>query len=149
MATHSLPPPPAGAIAPPQGVLGLAPARLALLAAAALVYVVGVPILLAGWRYWLNVLTNASMLSFISLGVWVTFSIGRINIAQGAFAMIGGYTTAILSTRYGLSFWLCLPLSALVAAAVGAAIGAAILRLRGVYFRSEEHTSEIQSRQYL
>lgn len=134
MATHSLPPPPAGAVTPSQGVLGLPLARLALLAAAALVYVVGVPILLAGWPYWLNVLTNASMLSFISLGVWVTFSIGRINIAQGAFAMIGGYTTAILSTRYGLSFWLCLPLSALVAAAVGTAIGMVILRLRGVYF---------------
>jgi branched-chain amino acid transport system permease protein len=80
------------------------------------------------------VLTNASALAFISLGVWVTFSIGRINIAQGAFAMIGGYTTAILSTRYGLSFWLCLPVSALVAAAIGALIGWPILRLRGVYF---------------
>jgi branched-chain amino acid transport system permease protein len=135
MATHSLPPPVgAAAAAAPQGTLGLPPARLALFAAAALVYVVGVPVLLSGRPYWLNVLTNASMLSFISLGVWVTFSIGRINIAQGAFAMIGGYTTAILSTRYGLSFWLCLPLSALAAAAVGTAIGMAILRLRGVYF---------------
>jgi branched-chain amino acid transport system permease protein len=132
MATNSLPP--LGAAAPAQGILGLPPARLALLAALALAYIVGVPLLLAGRPYWLNVLTNASMLSFISLGGWVTFSIGRINIAQGAFAMIGGYTTAILSTRYGLSFWLCLPLSALVAALVGTVIGAAILRLRGVYF---------------
>ena len=73
-----------------------------------------VPLLLGDRPYWLNVLTNASVLSFASLGVWVTFSIGRVNIAQGAFAMIGGYTTAILSTRYGLSWWLCLPLSALV-----------------------------------
>lgn len=133
MATHPLPPVTAAA-APSRAFLGLPPGRLVLVAAAALVYLVGVPLLLADRPYWLNVLTNASMLSFISLGVWVTFAIGRINIAQGAFTMIGGYTTAILSTRYGLSFWLCLPLSALVAAAIGAAIGAAILRLRGVYF---------------
>jgi branched-chain amino acid transport system permease protein len=117
-----------------QGLRGVPPARLAIVAAAALVYVAGVPLLLSGHPYWLNVLTNASVLSLISLGVWVTFSIGRINIAQGAFAMIGGYTTAILSTRYGVSFWLCLPASAVTAAAVGTAIGLPILRLRGVYF---------------
>lgn len=115
-------------------LLGLGPARLGLVAAVAVAYVVLVPILLSGRPYLLNVLTNASILSFASLGVWVTFSIGRVNIAQGAFAMIGGYTTAILSTRYGLSWWLCLPLSALVSAAVGTAIGWPILRLKGVYF---------------
>ena len=114
--------------------LGASAARLGLAVVAALAYLVGVPLLLADQPYWLNVLTNASMLSFASLGVWVTFAIGRINIAQGAFAMIGGYTTAILATRYGLPFWLCLPLSGLVAAAVGTAIGIPILRLRGVYF---------------
>jgi branched-chain amino acid transport system permease protein len=79
-------------------------------------------------------MATASVLGFISLGVWVTFSIGRINIGQGAFALIGGYTTAILSTRYGVSFWLCLPLSGIAAAVVGFLIGWPILRLRGVYF---------------
>ena len=119
---------------PATASLGASAARLGLAAVAALTYLVGVPLILADQPYWLNVLTNASMLSFASLGVWVTFAIGRINIAQGAFAMIGGYTTAILATRYGLPFWLCLPLSALAAAAVGTAIGLPILRLRGVYF---------------
>jgi branched-chain amino acid transport system permease protein len=114
--------------------LGLGPARLGLVAVVAVAYVVLVPVLLSDQPYLLNVLTNASVLSLASLGVWVTFAIGRVNIAQGAFAMIGGYTTAILSTRYGLSWWLCLPLSALVSAAVGSAIGWPILRLKGVYF---------------
>jgi branched-chain amino acid transport system permease protein len=119
---------------PGWGQIGLTPLRLAGLALLAFFYLVVLPVWFAGSAYILGVLTNASILSFISLGVWVTFAIGRINIAQGAFAMIGGYATAILSTRYGVSFWLCLPLAALVAAAVGAVIGAAILRLRGVYF---------------
>ena len=66
--------------------LGASAARLGLAVVAALAYLVGVPLLLADQPYWLNVLTNASMLSFASLGVWVTFAIGRINIAQGAFA---------------------------------------------------------------
>ncbi|MGH6899338.1 MAG: branched-chain amino acid ABC transporter permease [Geminicoccaceae bacterium] len=117
-----------------RGQLGLTPVRLAGLALLALVYLVALPVWFAGSNYILGVLTNASILSFISLGVWVTFAIGRINISQGAFALIGGYTAAILSTRYGVSFWLCLPLAGVVAATIGTIIGIAILRLRGVYF---------------
>jgi branched-chain amino acid transport system permease protein len=119
---------------PGWGALGLTPVRLAGLALLALVYLVALPVWFAGSNYILGVLTNASISSFIALGVWVTFAIGRINISQGAFALIGGYTVGILSTRYGVSFWLCLPLAGLVAAAIGTIIGSAILRLRGVYF---------------
>lgn len=99
-----------------------------------IVYLVLFPLFFRDSFYILGVVTNASVLSVISLGVWVTFSIGRINISQGAYALIGGYTTAILLTRYGLSFWLCIPLAGIAAAAVGALIGWPILRLRGVYF---------------
>ncbi|WP_457091248.1 branched-chain amino acid ABC transporter permease [Microvirga sp. P5_D2] len=94
----------------------------------------GVPFFTSGHSYWLNVMTNASLLSFASLGVWITFAIGRVNIGQGAFALLGGYATAILSTTYGISFWLCLPISALAAAFVGFLIGWPLLRLRGIYF---------------
>lgn len=102
--------------------------------AAALLYFVAVPLLFGGAGYVLNVITTASMLSFISLGVWLTFAIGRINIGQAGFAMIGGYTTAILMRDLQLSYWLCLPLSGVVAAAVGASVGWPVLRLKGVYF---------------
>ncbi|HXH02663.1 MAG TPA: branched-chain amino acid ABC transporter permease [Candidatus Competibacteraceae bacterium] len=108
--------------------------RLATVAVALLVFFAIIPLAFSASPYVLNVLTNALILSVIASGVWLTFAIGRINIAQGAFAMIGGYATAILSTRYGVSFWLCLPLSGLVAAAVGVVIGWPVLRLRGVYF---------------
>jgi len=114
--------------------LGLTLPRMVALALLALVYLVAIPLYFAQSNYILGVITNASILSFISLGVWVTFAIGRINISQGAFALIGGYTAAILGTRYDVSFWLCLPLAGVVAAAIGTVIGAAILRLRGVYF---------------
>jgi branched-chain amino acid transport system permease protein len=99
-----------------------------------LVLFVAVPIVLGRSPYFLTVLSNAAILSFISLGVWVTFSIGRMNLAQGAFALVGGYAGAILATRYGISFWLSLPLSGLVAATLGALIGWPLLRLKGVYF---------------
>ncbi len=92
------------------------------------------PLGLGGSRYLLSVLMNCAGLSLIAFGVWITFTIGRINICQAGFALVGGYATAILLSRYGLSFWVALPLSALVSAAAGALIGSFILKLRGIYF---------------
>ena len=79
-------------------------------------------------------LTSVALLSIASAGVWLTFYIGRINIGQGAFALIGGYVSAILTVTYGLSFWLALPLAGLFCACASVLIGLPILRLRGVYF---------------
>jgi branched-chain amino acid transport system permease protein len=79
-------------------------------------------------------LTSVALLSIISAGVWITFYIGRINIGQGAYALMGGYVSAILVTAYGVSFWLTLPLAGIFCAAASVLIGLPILRLRGVYF---------------
>jgi branched-chain amino acid transport system permease protein len=79
-------------------------------------------------------LTSVALLSIASAGVWLTFYIGRINIGQGAFALMGGYVSAILVVRYGVSFWLTLPIAGLFCAAASVLIGLPILRLRGVYF---------------
>jgi len=79
-------------------------------------------------------LTSVALLSIASAGVWLTFYIGRINIGQGAYSLIGGYVSAILVVNYGVSFWLTLPLAGLFCAAASVLIGLPILRLRGVYF---------------
>ena len=79
-------------------------------------------------------LTSVALLSVASAGVWLTFYIGRINIGQGAFALIGAYISAILVTKTGMSFWLTLPLAGLGSGLVAVLIGLPILRLRGVYF---------------
>lgn len=92
------------------------------------------PLVVGYSRYLLAVLMNCAGLSLVAFGVWITFTIGRINICQAGFALIGGYTTAIALSHFGLSFWIALPLSAIVAAAFGALIGSFILKLRGIYF---------------
>lgn len=79
-------------------------------------------------------LTSVALLSVASAGVWLTFYIGRINIGQGAFALIGGYVSAILVTKAGMNFWLTLPLAGLFSVLLAVLIGLPILRLRGVYF---------------
>lgn len=79
-------------------------------------------------------LTSVALLSIASAGVWLTFYIGRINIGQGAYALMGGYVAAILTATYGLSFWIALPMAGIFCAAISVLIGLPILRLRGVYF---------------
>jgi branched-chain amino acid transport system permease protein len=79
-------------------------------------------------------LSSVALLSIASAGVWLTFYIGRINIGQGAFSLVGGYVSAILVTTYGFSFWFSLPIAGLFCAAASILVGVPILRLRGVYF---------------
>jgi branched-chain amino acid transport system permease protein len=95
-----------------------------------------VPMIIAAsgrWDFYYT-LTSVALLSVGAAGVWLTFYIGRINIGQGAYALIGGYVSAVLITQAGVNFWLTLPLAGLFCAVVSVLIGLPILRLRGVYF---------------
>ena len=78
-------------------------------------------------------LTAVALLSIASAGVWLTFYIGRINIGQGAYALVGGYVSALLITKGDISFWWTLPLAGSFCALLSVLIGLPILRLRGVY----------------
>lgn len=91
-------------------------------------------ILTSGRTDFFYTLTSVALLSIASAGVWLTFYIGRINIGQGAYALAGGYVSAILVMQHGMSFWYTLPLAGLFCAALSVLIGLPILRLRGVYF---------------
>ncbi len=85
------------------------------------------------WDFYYT-LTSVALLSIASAGVWLTFYIGRINIGQGAYALVGGYVSAVLVTKYGFVFWWTLPLAGLFCAVLSVFIGLPILRLKGVYF---------------
>ena len=82
----------------------------------------------------MSVMTTVALLSIISSGVWLTFYIGRINIGQGAYALMGGYVSAYLVVEYNILFWYTLPIAGLFCAFASILIGLPILRLRGVYF---------------
>src|SRR4051794_32481085 len=68
-------------------------------------------------------LTSVALLAIAAGGVWLTFYIGRINIGQAAYALAGGYVSAILVTGWGVNFWLTLPMAGLFCAALAVLIG--------------------------
>jgi branched-chain amino acid transport system permease protein len=58
---------------------------------------------------------------------------GLLDLGYVAFYAVGAYAYAILSTTFGLSFWICLPLAGILAAFWGVILGFPVLRLRGDY----------------
>lgn len=61
------------------------------------------------------------VLFILSVGLSVTMGLMNfINLAHGAFALVGGYVTTLLMNRAGVPFLATLPLAFLLAAAMGA-----------------------------
>jgi len=58
----------------------------------------------------------------------------QFNVGQAGFYCIGAYTAAILTTRFGVSFWLLLPISGAMAALVSLLLSAPTAKLKGMYF---------------
>jgi branched-chain amino acid transport system permease protein len=68
-------------------------------------------------------LAYGSLLFIIAVGLSVTLGLMNfINLAHGAFAMVGGYVSVLMMTRLGAPFLLTLPVAFIVAALVGVAL---------------------------
>lgn len=81
-------------------------------------------------------LTYGMVLFIIAVGMSITLGLMRfINLAHGAFAMIGGYATAVLTREWGWPFLAALVLALIVTALVGAVLE--MLILRHLYQRPE------------
>jgi len=70
----------------------------------------------------------------LALGLNVVVGLaGLLDLGYVAFYAVGAYTFALLSDYLGVSFWLALPVGALLAALFGLVLGFPVLRLRGDY----------------
>lgn len=69
------------------------------------------------------------LLFILAVGLAVTMGLMNfINLAHGAFAMVGGYVTVLLMQRMDVPFLLCLPLAFLVPALLGAVLERTLYR---------------------
>ena len=69
------------------------------------------------------------LLFVLACGLTITLGLMNfINLAHGAFAMVGGYVTVVMMNRYGLSFYLSLPAAFVLTAALGALLEATLYR---------------------
>jgi branched-chain amino acid transport system permease protein len=77
-------------------------------------------------------LVGVAIVAAVGLNILTGFA-GQISLGHAAFVGIGAYTAAILTTRLGVPFLLCLPLSGLSAAVFGLIVGGPSMRMKGLY----------------
>jgi branched-chain amino acid transport system permease protein len=104
------------------------PILLFALVMAAIPFIPGVP------PFWIVLLDNIGLSALVAMGLVLLTGVGGLtSFGQAAFCGFGAYTTAVLTTTYGLSPWLTLPLSLLVAGIAAVILGIVTVRLSGHY----------------
>lgn len=95
---------------------------------AAIPFIPGVP------PFWIVLLDNIGLAALVAMGLVILTGVGGLtSFGQAAFCGFGAYTTAVLTTTYGLSPWLTLPLSLLVSGTAAVLLGIVTVRLSGHY----------------
>ena len=104
------------------------PLPLLLLAAAFLVAPLVLP------SFYITLANYIGLASIVALGLVLITGIGGLtSFGQAAFVGLGAYTTGFLTTAYGLSPWLTLPIGLALTAVVTLPLGLITLRLSGHY----------------
>jgi ABC-type branched-subunit amino acid transport system ATPase component/ABC-type branched-subunit amino acid transport system permease subunit len=95
---------------------------------AAIPFIPGMP------PFWIVLLDNIGLAALVAMGLVLLTGVGGLtSFGQAAFCGFGAYTTAVLTTAYGVSPWLTLPLSLLVSGAAAVLLGLVTVRLSGHY----------------
>jgi branched-chain amino acid transport system ATP-binding protein/branched-chain amino acid transport system permease protein len=84
--------------------------------------------------FWIVLLDNIGLSALVAMGLVLLTGVGGMtSFGQAVFCGFGAYTTAVLTTRYGLSPWLSLPASLVVSGIAAVILGAVTVRLSGHY----------------
>lgn len=85
-------------------------------------------------NYAMRIIIYINLYVVLALGLNVVMGFtGLLNIGHAAFYATGAYTTGILMTQYGISFWLTVPIGMAIGMIFGLIIGFPTLRLRDDY----------------
>jgi branched-chain amino acid transport system permease protein len=85
-------------------------------------------------QFWVTLGNYIGLYSLVALGLIVITGVaGQTSFGQAAFVGLGAYTTAYLTTRYGMSPWLTLIIGLAFTALVALALGFITLRMKGHY----------------
>ena len=98
-----------------------------------LAVLMAIPLIFGGNRYHMYVATLTAVYIIVIMGLNLTLGYtGQISLGHAAFMGLGAYTVALM-TLAGHSFWLALPLAALIAFVAGLVLGLPSLRVKHHY----------------
>ncbi len=85
------------------------------------------------WSVYSNLVLTLGTNALLALSIWLTLSCGMLAMANAAFMGIGAYTSAILTTTYGVPYPVAVVAGIVMPAVAAFLIGKPTLRLSGVY----------------
>ena len=91
-----------------------------------------VPFLLSNYHIFQVTLALAYSIALLGLNILTGYN-GQISLGHGAFYALGAYVTAILMAKFGVAYWLTIPVAGFVCLIVGFLFGLPALRLEGLY----------------
>lgn len=104
--------------------------RLAI--AAFLLFVIALPAFTSDYRIFRYTVIVDYAIALLGLNMLTGYN-GQISIGHGAFFAIGAYTAAILMAKFGVPYWLTIPVAGAICCLFGFLFGLPALRLGGVY----------------
>jgi branched-chain amino acid transport system permease protein len=84
--------------------------------------------------YWVSLLSNVGMISFIALSAYLVLIAGEISFGQQAYFAIGAYAAGVATAMWGAGLAAGLAFGAAAGGLAGALVGLPTLRVRGLYF---------------
>ena len=84
------------------------------------------------WTYQ-NVVYALGINGLLALSMYVVLAVGQLSLGQAAFMGLGAYSSALMTLKLHLPFFVVLPASCIVPVIFALAIGVPTLRLSGVY----------------
>ncbi len=85
-------------------------------------------------QYYLFLLTTGALTVIVGVGLNVLIGLsGQVSFGHVGFYALGAYATAILTTKFGWSFWATLPVAVMLTGVIGGLLGLVALRVRGPY----------------
>jgi branched-chain amino acid transport system permease protein len=91
-----------------------------------------IPFALSDYQVFQLTLILANSVALLGLNLLTGYN-GQISLGHGAFYAAGAYTTAVLMDKFGVPYWLTIPIAGAVCYGFGVAIGYPALRLEGLY----------------
>jgi branched-chain amino acid transport system permease protein len=90
------------------------------------------PFAVSSYRVFQLTLVLVYAIALLGLNMLTGYN-GQISLGHGAFYAIGAYVTAILMDKFGVPYWMTIPIAGAVCALVGFLFGLPALRLEGLY----------------
>jgi len=115
-------------------LINMSAAGRKIIVGALLLFLLLVPLIFSNSPYLMRtiIIIGIYIILALSLNLIIGFA-GQLSMGHAAFYGIGAYVTALLTVNFGISFWIALLASVIVAALFGLLLGIPTLRLKGDY----------------